>query len=159
MNVKGAIMEKGGKWYTHLFEIFNGINNKQLQYNWLITDCNCFPKKKEYDELFSNEYIWLTGEELTKIVHDEDFQWIWAVLSGFPKDISFDRVLEYELPYADGYRGFWEEELTIQHPLAEVEIVPWDSSLVLVISKDEKIVSDFHESFPLAQDLGAYNRS
>lgn len=53
----------------------------------------------------------------------EDFQWIWGVLSGFEKHIELDDVLRSELPYADGYAGFWKNPVTIQHPLADVEIV------------------------------------
>lgn len=91
------------------------------------------------------------------MVETEDFQWIWAVLSGFPRHISLAQVLEYGLPYADMYPGFWANPVSIQHPLAEVEIVSWDSSCTLVISRNHKIVSDFMDGFPLSRDLSLYN--
>ena len=50
------------------------------------------------------------------MVETEDFQWIWAVLSGFPRHMSLDQVLEYDLPYADMYTGFWTNPVSIQHP-------------------------------------------
>ena len=39
-----------------------------------------------------------------------------------------------------------------------VEIIPWDSSLTLIIGRERKIVDDFKESFPLSEDLNYYNK-
>lgn len=154
----GAIINKGEQYYTDLYKVFNAINNVQKNYNWLITDCVCYPSTKQFAEILSNEYCWLSGSKLTRIVEKENFQWIWAVLSGFDKSITLDEVLEYPLPYAEEYTGFWENPISIQHPLATVEIIPWDSSLTLIISRERKIVDDFKESFPLSEDLNYYNK-
>lgn len=153
----GAILEKGEKYYTYLKKVFDAIGNAQEQYNWLITDCECYPQSQRIDELLSQEYYWVSGSELTAIVENEDFQWIWAVLSGFEKDISLSQVLEHPLPYANGYTGFWKNPISMQHPLASVEIVPWDSSLTLIISKQQKLIVDFCEYFPLSEELSTYN--
>lgn len=155
--MKGAILEKGEKYYTNLLNVFSAIENVQIKYNWLITDCVCYPRSQQIDELLSKEYCWMSGDELTKIVETENFQWIWAVLSGFEKTIPLEKVLEYELPYAVEYDGFWNNPVSLQHPLASVEIVPWDSSLTLLISKDDKMVADFMNAFPLSEDLSIYN--
>lgn len=155
----GAILEKGEDYYTCLYKIFSGINMVQKNYNWLITDIVSYPKTKEYEDLFSKEYCWISGEELTKILEKEDFQWIWGVLSGFDKNIDIEEVLKYSLPYADGYEGFWEKPLSLQHPLASIEIVAWDSSLTLIISKDRKIINEFRLNLPLSENLETYNES
>lgn len=156
--VYGAIDKKSHKAYTWLSQVFTAIGNAQLDYNWLITDCECYPETKEIEELLSREYCWLTGEALTELVEKEDFQWIWGVLSGFRKEITLEEVLACQpLPVSDGYSGFWQEPISLQHPLADVEIVPWDSSLVLVISKNEKLVSDFRQANPESRDLSEYN--
>ena len=42
--VYGAVNRKGEKYYTYLKKLFDAINNKQLDYNWLITDCTCYPE-------------------------------------------------------------------------------------------------------------------
>ena len=94
---------------------------------------------------------------MSSIVAKEDFQWIWAVLSRFEKDIPLSEVLKYLLPYADGYSGFWKNPVSIQNPLASVEIVPWDSSLTLVISKHKEIVNDYMAAFQYSKDLVQYN--
>lgn len=154
--VYGAIDEKSESGYTLMGRVFDAIHNKQMEYNWLITDIECLVDK--IGECCSgNGYCWLTGEELTKIVQEDDGQWIWAVLSGFQKDISLSDVLQYPLPYADGCEGFWKNPLSIQHPLAAVEIVPWDSTLTLLLSKHADLVQDFLRFFPLSEDLLTYN--
>ena len=155
--VYSAIIEQGEEYYTDLGKVFRAIENEQMNYNWLITDCECYPQNIEIDTLLAKEYCWLTGEELTKIVEEEPFQWIWAVLSGFPKDISLSEVLKYPLPYADGYEGFWENPITMQNPLASIEIVPWDSSLTLIFSKKQSIIDNFMREFPLSETMTLYN--
>ena len=52
----GVIDRKNQKFYTYLSKVFHGINNAQKQYNWLITDCKCYPKYKEIEELFDQKY-------------------------------------------------------------------------------------------------------
>lgn len=153
----GAILKSGEKYYTYLYKIFTEINIVQKDYNWLITDIVAYPETKEYQDLFSKKYAWLSGDELTNITEKEDFQWIWGVLSGFDKNIDIEEVLKYSLPYADGYEGFWENPLSLQHPLASIEIVAWDSSLSLIISKNKQIIDNFRLVFPLSEDLEYYN--
>lgn len=155
--VYGAILEKGEKYYTYLRKVFDAIGNRQNEYNWLITNCECYPATQEFSEMLDKDYCWLSGDELTSIVNAEDFQWIWAVLSGFSKDIPLAKVLESPLPFADGYTGFWKNTVSIQHPLASIEIVPWDSSLTLLISNQKNLVDDFMKAFPLSEDLSLYN--
>ena len=158
--MKGAILDKGEEYYTNMSRVFHVIRNAQKEYNWLITDLELNGGYPEafHDEYLKNSYIWISGEQLTDIVNkNEDCQWVWAVLSGFSKNITKNEVLQYSLPYEDGYSGFWENPITIQHPLADIEIVPWDSSLVLIISKHDEIINDFIESMPVAIDLEICN--
>ena len=155
--MKGAILDKGEKHYTYMSRVFSAIHNVQKDYNWLITYVEAYPANKQIAERLTLDCVWMTGYALTDIVSQEDFQWIWAVLSGFPQSITEEQAMQYSLPYAEGNKGFWKNPITIQHPLAEIEIVPWDSSLVLVISKNPKIVHDFLASMPLAEDLETYN--
>ncbi len=154
--VYGAINEKGEKYYTNLKKVFDAINNKQKDYNWLITDCVCYCNNPKTEEMLRKEYCWISGEELTNLVIKEEFQWIWAVLSAFDKSVDFSEVLKHELPYADGYRGFWEKPLTMQHPLSKIEIAPWDSTLTLIFSDDKEIIDRFRSFYPKSQDLEEY---
>ncbi len=136
------------------------MDNFQKKYNWLISDCEACPKRLGHDIRIhqSGEYAWISGEELTNIIKRDDFQWIWAVFSGFEKNITLEEVKKYDLPYADGYGGFWSENVSIQHPLATVEIVAWDSGCMLFISKDDLLVNKFRSAFPLSVDLEMHNK-
>lgn len=155
--MKGVVIEKGEENFTYLKKIFILINNTQRNYNWLITGHECYPQNEKYAEILSEKYCWMTGDELTKMIEGEDFQWIWGVFSAFPKDISKRKVLKYELPKSDGYGGFWQNPVVIQHPFAEIEIIAWDSSMTIFISKEDSIVDLLRKNNPLAQDLEKYN--
>lgn len=158
--MKGLLLNKGEKYYTYLGKIFAGLNNFQKEYNWLITDFECYGQKigRKIENYNGENYIWITGEELTDIIMEEDFQWIWAVLSGFEKNITWEEVKKYTFPYADGYRGFWSENISIQHPFAAIELVAFDSSFTLFISKKDELVDKFRKVFPLSVDLEKYNK-
>ena len=157
--MKGRIIHRGESFYTDLGKLFKKTDNIQKQYNWLITDCQAYPQNEKYHELLSREYAWISGEDLTKMTEQEDFQWIWAVLSGFEKDITEAEVLKYPLPYADGYRGFWENPISIQHPLAETEITAWDGTASIIISANPKIYDLIELRYPLSEDLQEYNKT
>lgn len=158
--MKGAILEKGERGYTYLRKIFELVPCLKTDYNWLITDCEAHPKSEGRAVRLAqtNGNAWISGEELYGMVRHDDFQWIWGVLSGFNKAILKEEVLKYEYPYADGYGGFWNKELSIQHPLASVELVAWDGSLTLIISKEESVVGEFRNAFELSEDLECYNK-
>lgn len=155
--VYGAISIDDEQYYTYLKKVFEAIDNKQLEYNWLITDCVCYLYDKEIEDTLRQEYCWISGEELTKIVTQDDFQWIWAVLSAFDKSVTLDEVLKYDLPYADGYAGFWKNPLSLQTPLTQIEIVPFDSSYMLILSKDKNVIDSFKNHYPKSQDLEEFN--
>lgn len=152
----GAIDSKGKKYYTYLKEVFESINNKQLDYNWLITDCECYPTDPEVAKVLDQEYCWVSGEQLTELVLKGNFQWIWADLSAFKKSVELSEVLQYDLPYANGYKGFWVKPISMQHPLAQMEIVAWDSALTLLFSKDSKDIDSFLRYFPSGELLEDY---
>jgi len=157
--LKGVVIEKGEKYFTYLGIIFNSIDNIQKDYNWLITGHECYPQNAEYVEKLSNEWCWLTGEELTEMIECENFQWIWGVFSAFPKDVTKDMVLEYKLPKADGNDKIWQNPISIQHPLSVMEIIAWDSSMTVFIGRCNEIVEKLAVSNPLAEDLEEYNKS
>ena len=156
--MKGIIIDEGEKYFTFLKKIFKSINDVQKKYNWLITSYECYPQNTKYVEKLSEEYCWITGEDLTEMVEKEDFQWVWGVFSAFSKDVTEEEILQYKLPRADGYDGFWKSPVSIQHPLAEIEIVAWDSSLTIFISKDNAIADGIIKNNPLAKDLEEYNK-
>ncbi|MGL4760914.1 MAG: hypothetical protein ACRC6T_00745 [Sarcina sp.] len=151
--VKRVILEEGLDYYTDMNKVFEAINNAQLEYNFLITDYEGYPKDEKINLVLARNYSWLSGEELTRIVQKEEFQWSWGVLIAFPKDVSLEDILNVDLPYADGNPQIWGKDAVIQNPLGVFEIIAFDSSLIMISSKNEEIISNFKAKFPLAKDL------
>ena len=154
--VYGAVNAKGEKYYTYLKKLFDAIGNRQKEFNWLITDCVCYPDNPKIDAMLSKNYCWISGDELTELITKEDFQWIWAVLSAFDKSVTLEEVLKYDLPRAEDYNGFWQRPISMQHPLARIEIVPWDSSMTMIFSDDQSIIDSFRAAYPFSEDFEAY---
>lgn len=158
--VYGAILEgENSEGYTYLLDIFKLMNHFQKNYNWLITDCEIGAMKFGHHERFfqSGDHAWISGIELTGIIKKENFQWIWGVLSGFRNQYTHEQTLEYPLPYADGNPNFWKDDLEIQNPLADIEIVAWDSSATLFLTKDIELYRTFRNAFPESKDLKLVN--
>lgn len=151
--MRGCIIRNNRMPMKEIFCFIEGVE----EYNWLITNIECFPRNKEIAQFLQRDYCWITGEQLLKLVHKEDFQWIWGVFSAFQKDIEYNMILRHPLPFADGYIGFWQNPITIQHPLADMEIVSWDGSLILVISKQNKIIDKLIKEKKHTLDLEKYN--
>lgn len=151
--VKRVILEDGPRGFTNMKEVFNAIEDMQINYNFLITDFEGYPESKEVEERLNRNYIWINGKELTKIVTEDDFQWVWGLLSAFPKKISIEEALKYPLPSTEENEKIWGLVPTIQNPLAEFEILAFDSSLVMITSKNNKIIEIFKKNETLAKDL------
>ena len=153
--MKGCIIKNDE---TSLIEVLDCINDFD-KYNCLITNIECYPLDEEISGILDDEYCWIEGKELLRLLEKEDFQWIWGVFSIFSKDVALEAVLGYDYPYADGYKGFWENPIKIQHPLAISEIVAWDGSIILMISKNNELVNAFMKKNVYAKDLEEYNRA
>jgi hypothetical protein len=99
----------------------------------------------------NNDYMWITGENLYQIIEMYKIQFVWGVFSGFDKDISFERIMEYELPKSEGYNHS-ENKLDTQNPLAKVELVADDSTCLFFKSKIDIYTKKFKEYFPLSYE-------
>lgn len=147
------------KFYTYMSKFFQAMDNMQLQYNWLITDSVCYPQNNNIKKLLDQKYCWLSGDELSAIIEQEDFQWIWGCLCGFSKNITIEEVLEFPLPSAEDYDGYYQNPVSLQHPISSVEIVPSDSSWTLIISKDKTIIYSYLRRCPMCEELSSFNRT
>ena len=154
----GIIDRKNHKHYTYMSKVFQAMDHAQLQYNWLITGCVCYPKNIDIEKLLGQEYCWLSGEELSSMIEQEDFQWIWGCLCGFSKDITVEEVLKYPLPSAEEYNGYYQNPVSLQHPLSSVEIVPSDSSWTLIISNGKNIIDSYLKIYPKCEELLIVNQ-
>ena len=157
--MKGVIINKGEEYYTDMQGILGCLGNQVRQYNWLVSDHQVYFENTKINQLLDAEYCWLPGEKLMDIVFLENNQWIWGVFSAFSKSTDMKRVLSYSLPYALENSDIWTLPITLQHPLAEIEIVAWDSSCTIIKCKDENVIRHVRNRYPLSEDLETYNRS
>lgn len=142
-------------FHTDIHLIFQAFQGRQNEFNWLITNLECYPE--EAFQSLENEPLWLSGKQLTEITGKQRIQFVWAVLSGFNSDIKIDlNNLEVQ-PLAEGHPSLWTAHPTIQHPNATVEIVCVDSSFTFLLSKDNDLSQRFRIFFPEAEDLNKYN--
>lgn len=154
----GLIDRKNQKTYTYMRVFFAALSDRLKQYHWLVAGCCAYPQTEEGKRLVEQEYCWLTGDELSQIFEKEDFQWIWGILCGFEKRITLQEVLEYPLPSAEDYNGYYQNPVSLQHPLASVEIVAVDSSYSMLISRDKALIEQYLKFCPEAENLEESNR-
>lgn len=148
-------------YFTDMRMVFEAIGGRQTEFNWLITDLEygwLNPPDGEAPPFSTPAPHWLTGEALTTLIARYELQFVWGVLSGFSRNVTLDPGSLAVEPYADGNPGFWEPHPQIQHPLAEIEIVCWDSSATLLLCRDSSISESFRSYFPEAVDLDRYNQ-
>ncbi|MFI8707996.1 hypothetical protein ACIGHG_13120 [Bacillus sp. NPDC077411] len=145
------------KYHTDLRIIFDAFQGRQLEFNWLVTDLECVTNSKkgiiESHPIVNQDVIFITGEELNQFINTYEVQFIWGVFSAFDKSINININQLSVKPYASGNNNFWNGNPVIQHPSAVLEIVCWDSSLTLLLSKDKDIDSKFQRYFKSAKDL------
>lgn len=157
--MKRYVSVKDEKGYTMMLKVINAIGGRNLNYNWLITNIEAYPQKgfKELDEELYNylnekDYVFISNSDLLDMLEENDFQWIWGVFSAIPINYSLDEVLKYELPYADENEDIYlDNNFIIQHPLAEIEIVAFDSSGMHIVAKDDSICEMFKKVFSKAK--------
>lgn len=154
----GAIDRGSLKWYTMLPDLLPALEPVFLSHNWLVTDFYCNKSNPIEDAEDRDGYCWLTGQELVEFAKTDNTQFIGAVFSGFRPEVTLEQVLAHPLPNWEN-PGYWYTPLHLQHPLANVELVPWDSTCLLFLSHDEKLVRQFRTAFPKSQDLLEHIRS
>jgi hypothetical protein len=145
-------------FHTDLRRVFEAFDGREREFNWLLTDVelNVYPLGLEY--IADPETArWRSGAELSDIVKAHEIQFIWGVLSGFRPGVTITPAALDVYPFADGNRSLWTPNPRIQHPLADVEIVCWDSGATLLLSRDDDLTRRFRSFFREAVDLDEYN--
>ncbi len=146
--MKRYISTKERKYYTFMLELIMALGGNDLKYKWLISDIEAYPDK----ETRLKDHLILSNAELIQMLSENNFQWIWAVFSAIPENVSNDEILKFELPSAENNENIYKDDVAIiQHPLAEMEIVAMDSSSVFIVAKDEQMAERFKKLFPKAR--------
>lgn len=126
-------------YYTDILKVVNAIGGRSLNYNWLITEI-----ETSTGDYFYEEYVILSNDELLDNLENKEIQWIWGTFSAIPKKYKQEEILKYNLP---GVENIDKKEIKIQHPLAEIEIIAYDSTFVQLIAKDKTIAEKFKKLY------------
>lgn len=129
-------------YYTDILKVVNAIGGRNLDYNWLITEIEA-----STGDYFYEEYVILSNDELLDNLENKKIQWIWGTFSAIPKKYRQEEILKYNLP---GVENIDKKEIKIQHPLAEIEIIAYDSTFVQLIAKDKTIAEKFKKLYKKA---------
>lgn len=130
------------EYYTDILKVVNAIGGRSLNYNWLITEI-----ETSTGDYFYEEYVILSNDELLDNLENKEIQWIWGTFSAIPKKYKQEEILKYNLP---GVENIDKKEIKIQHPLAEIEIIAYDSTFVQLIAKDKTIAEKFKKLYKKA---------
>jgi len=87
--------------HTDIKLIFDALEGRQREFNWLITEheCYCWPSAKD---IFNDGIVFLSGDELTNIVTETNIQFVWGILSAFDKSSGVDINNLSVIPTFDG---------------------------------------------------------
>lgn len=143
--------------YKTLGEMVRGAGIDPAAYNWLISDSNIFIRSGEQD-IFGEEYTWLSGEGFAEMIQNDGYYFIWCMASAFPRSVTLEAVLSYDLPYANGNGDFWVNDVKLQTPLSKIELVIFDGYSGFVLSDDVRHRDNFLAAFPEAFDLVEDNK-
>lgn len=138
----------GVDWYTNLNDVFGWLDISPELYDWHFANIDGGWAGLNEDP------IWITGEKLKEKLSGKNDQFIWAVISAFPKG---SKPLKSEEPYADGNSRFWKGSPEKQLIDSLFEIVCWDSSATLFIGLPEKLGFTLVNNAPGVRDLDREN--
>ena len=153
----GLIIENmNNACFADMNQAFDVLKEEAQKYNWLLSGYDySYPSENMH---MGEPYLWLNGSKVAGI-WEAGTPHYFCVVTAYKKDITIDEVLLFQLPYADGYGGFWRPNITMQNPLAEIEIVRWDATYLLVISRSKVVIDKFVKEYPASTDLTEFNRS
>lgn len=135
-------------FYTSMNDVARWLEIDLKSYDWHISDI-----EGAWPEL--DDPSWVRGETLSEKLKAFDCQFVWSVISAFPKGTE---PFTTDKPFADGNPEFWvgKPEKQLQYSL--FEIVCWDSSATLFIGLPYALGKKLVANAPNIKDLNKENR-
>ncbi|WLQ17356.1 hypothetical protein O5O45_15695 [Hahella aquimaris] len=134
-------------FYTSMKDVAGWLEIELRDYDWHISDidggwCGIVDPS------------WVLGEEFAAKIEEFDYQFVWAVISAFPKGTE---AFTSSLPYVEDNPALWEGAPCTQLDGALFEIVCWDSSATLFIGLSKELSRRLLANAPGIKDLDKEN--
>lgn len=136
-------------FFTSLKDVSQWLEIELEDFDWHISDI-----EGAWPEL--DDPSWILGKELSNKLDEYDHQFVWSVVSAFPKGY---KPFTTESPFADGNQSFWKGSPKKQLEESLFEIVCWDSSATLFIGLSESMSENLLRNAPGIKNLDKYNAS
>ncbi|EHM4016437.1 TPA: hypothetical protein PVZ44_000873, partial [Listeria monocytogenes] len=151
--MKSLIIHKmHSSYFTNMSEVFNLLPEGELNCMWLVSsyECNIYPSEQIP---FDKDYVWLKGTKLKEILNQKEIMFIWGNFTSYSSDTELKDVLKYLIPFADGNKDLWGKNVQLSNPLSNTELISWDSSIFLALSKNTSIIELLKANYPDSEDL------
>lgn len=145
------------EYLTYPYLVFRELKPFLIGLNWRVSNAECYGEGVEEFRLSDSEDTWLSGSELFDALKEaQDVQWVWGLLSGFSPSVS--REDAYAVSTAGLFDSIGIPSMRIKpvrtiNPLAEIEIVAFDSSDTYVVTDDESVIRKLKEAFPKCEEI------
>ena len=139
---------KDVKFFTSLRDIERWMEIKLSDYDWHLSDID-----GGWASLV--DPIWVTGDEMNSKIHENDYQFVWAVISAYPRGT---KPKLSKKPYANGNPDFWIENPEKQLKDSLFEIICWDSSATLFIGLPDEFGKRVLKNVHGIKDLNEENK-
>jgi hypothetical protein len=150
-------------FHTDMGQVFRALDGWQYEYDWLLTEIDTVATSAAglpsvLQPVDRDRALVVPGTELSAMLAAYPMQFLWGVFSAIPPQCALNAASLNVVPCADGNSDHWSAvRCAPQHPLAEVEIVCWDSSATLLIGASSTLTRAFRSYFPEAVDLDVHN--
>ena len=148
-----AVLETDGQYHNFLGRVFDALEDRQRNYNFLLAGIETYPTAPGF-QFVNQAPVWISGEELTRMIRQEDFQWVWGALLAFPPSCSREEVLGSvralyvpEAPDQDS----WHIRNRFLETGAEFMIFAEDSTFTEFLTWDRELLDVFCRHEPQAK--------
>lgn len=160
--MKGFILnevEVDEGYVTFPYDVFKHIEHYVKSLNWRISNVECdfiYGADFKFPFEHTDDYF-IDGDTLFSMLKEHsEKQWIWGILSGFPKEIPWEEIKKNPVIDATMESPYLENTLHHIEPMAVFEMIAWDSSETHILVDDDSIADCLLKVFTKAESLEKY---
>lgn len=158
--VKGLVLNEISETGTVTYPagILNHIEDEVKSLNWRITNAVCLSDGTGYEFPFNDcvDCI-MDGTQLLQLLNAHpDIQWVWGVLSGFPKTVDLQQIHKRPVFDQQAEQPYLQHYIHHTEPEAVLELVAFDSTETYILADSDELISRLVKEYPASEDLVKY---